>query len=235
MLRILKFLIIVVIAIIFAFVIVIKTPLAKYPVSLLFSNALKSDISIKRCSFSFTKGIKASDMEIKNEKGLHCIIKDAFIKCNFLGLIKNELFLDYSLKTVKFSYPDSEVINGIAGLFAIEPTYLLQFNTVDGAVYIKPNEIIVKDLNAVGAAISLFANGTTTDNKFINYQFRLTLSKNITSRIPEAIQKVFFKEQEEYSVAELYLKGSIKKPSISFSTPLFKLLIKLAINVLYVN
>ena len=226
MLRIARSLIIVIITIAFAFIIAIKTPLVKYPVSLLFSNALKSDISMKKCSFSFAKGIKASDMEIKNEKGLHCIIKDAYIKCNFSGLIKNELFLDYSLKTVKFSYPDSEIINGIAGLFAIEPTYLLQFSTVDGTVYVKPNETIVKDLNAVGAAISLFANGTTTDNKFINYQFRLTLSKDITSRIPEAIRKVFFKEQQECSVAELYLKGNIKKPSISFSTPLFKLLVK---------
>ena len=226
MLRILKFLIIVVVAVVFAFVIAIKTPLVKYPASLLFSHALKSDISMKKCSFSFAKGIKASDVEIKNEKGLHCTIKDADIKCNFPGLIKNELFLDYSLKTVKFSYPDSEVINGIAGLLAIEPTYLLQFNTVDGAVCIKPGEIIVKDINAVGAAVSLFANGTTTDNKFINYQFRLALAKSVTSRIPEAIRKVFFEEQQECSVAELYLKGSIKKPSISFSTPLFKLLVK---------
>ncbi len=226
MLRITRFLIIVIITIIFAFVIAIKTPLVKYPVSSLFSYALKSDISIKKCGFSFTKGIKALDVQIKNEKGLHCIIKDAYIKCNFLGLIKKELFLNYSLKTVKFSYPDSEIINGIAALFAIEPDYLLQFDTIEGAAYIKPNEMIIKDLNAIGTAISLFANGTTTDNKYINYQFRLGLSKSITSKIPEAIQKLFFKEQKEHSVVELYLKGSIKKPSISFITPLFKLLVK---------
>jgi len=225
-LKIIKPLVIALIVILFAFTAVLKTPLVKYPVSLCISRCLKSDISIKKCCFSFTKGIKASGIEIKNKGGLHCIIKDADIEFDFLYLAKKGLSFNYSLKSVRFSYPASEVINGIARLFAIEPTRLLKFDTVDGIVYIKPDEILIKDLNATGKDISLFANGTTTENKYINYALKLILSESFTSKIPENIRQFFFKEEQEHSIAELYLSGNVKKPSINFSTPLFKLRIK---------
>ena len=224
--RIARSLIIAIVVVVLTFTAILKTPLVKYPVSLYFSYALKSDISIKKCDFSFRKGLKAECVEIRNKKGLYCTIKDVHIKGNFSDLLKGQFFLDCSLKSVKFSYSTSEIINGIAKLFAIEPTQLLEFDTVDGAVYIKPNQIIIKDLKAPGRNISLFANGTTRDNKYIDYTFKLILSENITSEIPEAIQKFFFKKDQGYSVVELYLSGNIKKPSINFSTPLFKLRIK---------
>lgn len=224
--RIAKSLIIAIVVILFAFTAVLKTPLVKYPVSLSFSRCLKSDISIKKCGFSFTKGIKASGIEIKNKKGLHCIIKDADIQFDFLYLAKKGLSFNYSLKSVRFSYPASELINGIARLFAIEPTRLLKFDTVDGIVYIKPDEMVIKDLNATGKDISLFANGTTTENKYINYALKLILSESLTSKIPENMRQFFFKKEQEHSIVELYLSGNVKKPSINFSTPLFKLRIK---------
>ncbi len=224
--KIAKSLIIAIVVILFAFTAVLKTPLVKYPVSLCISRCLKSDISIKKCGFSFTKGIKASDVEIKSKKGLHCIIKDADVQFDFLYLAKKGLSFNYSLKSVRFSYPASEVINGIARLFAIEPTRLLKFDTVDGIVYIKPGEILIKDLNATGKDISLFVNGTTTMNKYINYALKLILSESLTSKIPENIRQFFFKKEQEHSVVELNLSGNVKKPSINFSTPLFKFRIK---------
>ena len=118
------------------------------------------------------------------------------------------------------------MINSVAKLFITEAVELLEFDTVDGAVYIKPREILIKDLNASGKDISLFINGTIRNNKYIDYIIKLILSENFTSKIPEEIRNIFFKKEREYSVVELYLTGDTKKPSVSFSTPLFKLQIR---------
>ena len=217
---------IIIITIVFIFILALKTPFVKYPATLLFSHALKSDVSMQKCSISLKGDIIASGVDIKNEKGLHCVIGEADIKTDFMRLLRKELYMECSLKKVELTYADSAIIDGIAKLLTIEAEKLLVFDTVDGIIYIKSNETTIKDLNASGKDVSLFANGTTTDDENINYTFKLTLSENITSGIPEAIRMIFFKEQDNYSIVELYLSGDIKKPSINFSTPLFKLRIK---------
>lgn len=224
--RFVSLLIIFVIFIILTVVVILKSPLAKHPISLYLSNVLKSDVAIKECNFSFTTGAKFKDLEIKSKKGLYCTVKDGEIKYDILGLLKNNLVLDCSLKSVEFSHSSSPVIKGITHLFGMGEVDLFNFDTVKGSLYIKPKEFIIKDLNARGKDISFFANGTTKDNKYITYSLKLMLSENITSKIPEDIRKIFFKQEQEYSIVELYLNGSLKKPSINFSTPLFKLSIR---------
>lgn len=203
----------------------LKSPLVKYPVTVYLRHIVKSEVKIDKCRFSFIKGIIAKDVEIRNERGLYSTIKEASVKPGF-GVLRDGLALQISLKDVGFSYSSSEVIKAIAALLGIDPVSLIKFNTVDTIMYIKKNETIIKDLKAHGREISLFADGTTTDDEQIDYKFKLMLSDEITSKIPEGIRMFFFKQEEESSVVELSVSGHIKKPSISFSTPLFKLRIK---------
>ncbi|MBN1405098.1 MAG: hypothetical protein JW946_01100 [Candidatus Omnitrophica bacterium] len=207
-------------------VIILKTPLAKYPVSFFLSKALGMDVTLKSCTLLLPGNLAIKGAQIKNRTGLRCAIKEGLIKYNVLGILKNNTALDISLKNVNFSNAESKVIKGIIELFYITPIGLFEFNTVEGIVYIKPKELIIKDLKAKGSDVTFFANGTTKNDNQISYTVKLILSDNITSKIPEEIRSIFFKREQQYSIVELYINGNLKKPSIQFSTPLFKLSIK---------
>jgi hypothetical protein len=74
--------------------------------------------------------------------------------------------------------------------------------------------------------LELFCKGTIVDNKDIDFSIRALLSPLIASSIPESVRDVFFSKKEEKYQLELYINGLIEKPSINFSTKLFKLSIK---------
>ncbi len=206
--------------------IAIKSPLSKYFISAYISHRFNAEVKMQKCDVSLSGRLLASGVEIKNKKGLNCTIKEADVRYNLAAVLKGEMALKYSLRSVKFIYSDSDIITGISRLFSIEPDYSLLFDAVDGQLFIKGDELVVKDLDARGENVSLFVNGTTTAEENISYKIKLTLSESITSRIPDVVRKIFFIEQKEYSIVELSISGNAKKPSINFSTPLFKLLIK---------
>ncbi|MFH0731869.1 MAG: hypothetical protein V2A72_02980 [Candidatus Omnitrophota bacterium] len=216
---------IITVAVVLAFVVFLKTPLLKQSIRIWFKWRFKqAELSINKLSFSFTQGIKAKNISLRDKSNTKNInIEDAVIKCNFLYLFKDELYTTLDLKSVKILYPASGVVQSIVNLLALDPAIPFDFDTIEGVLYLKRNEVTIRGLKAQGKDLSVFIDGTATAYEYVNCTIRLLLSDKITSNAPENVRKFLFKTSEEQSMVELYVSGSIKKPYINFSAPLFKL------------
>jgi hypothetical protein len=201
----------------------LKTPLCKYFFSFYFSSKLDCDINIGQCSFFFTRGIKAQKISIKNNKGFIGSIENADIKFNVVKNLREGNEFDFFLGKVIFSYPDSDIVKWVVKLFAVDSEYLFKFDEITGFAYVESKEMILKDVEAIGEDVSVFVDGTTKEKQLINYTIKLKISDKITAGIPDTLRAIFFRKDEKYSIVQLYLSGSLNKPAINFSTPLFKL------------
>lgn len=197
--------------------------------SVIFSKQLKAEVEIEEASLSLKDGILTKGISISNKRGLSCSIERATIGTDpllpSLRRIK-AIPLKFELKDITLSYPDSAVINSITSGLSIKEPELLKFDTASGRLYRKDGALILKALSASGEYIRLFVDGTITDDSQISASFRLLLSGELIAGIPESVRKVFFKQDGAWSKVELYLSGDIKRPSINFSTDLFKLIVR---------
>ncbi|NQT96080.1 MAG: hypothetical protein HQ572_06470 [Candidatus Omnitrophica bacterium] len=190
-------------------------------------NLLHADISIDRAAINIRKStLKETGIRITADRGLDCNIETAFISYgNILELVKNRSFT-FRLEDVRLSYPGSEILNSVANALSIELQDVLKFDYIAGEFMRGQDEIVIKSLEASGRLLRLFADATIEDGKNLNCSFKMLLSQEMISTIPDSIRKVFFKQDGDWSEVTLYLSGSIDKPSINFSTDLFKLTVR---------
>jgi hypothetical protein len=191
--------------------------------SFYFGNQLKATVKIAKASGNLLSRIKAKDISITNKKGLRCDIKDAEIDYQLLRMIREGINFGFRLKGIELSYPSSNVIGGITHTLSMKPLDSLQFNSAEGRFYYRNKETIIKSLSAAGEQIRFFADGSIVKDSAINYNFRILLSEEIVANIPETIRKVFFRQDGSWSEVKIYIGGTTERPTINFSTELFKL------------
>jgi hypothetical protein len=183
-------------------------------------------VTINQASGNLFDGVKAKDIEIRNRKGLRCSIKGAEINYKPLDVIREGINFRFRLKGVKLSYPESNVINGITHALSMKELDSLQLDSVEGRFYHRNRETILKALSAAGKDIRFFADGSIVKDSAINFDFRIVLSDELVANIPETIRKVFFKQDGSWSEVRISIGGTTERPTINFSTELFKLSIK---------
>lgn len=198
--------------------------------SAIFSKQFKAEVRIDETTFSFKDGVIAKGISVRNKRGLSCNIESAVLGTDPLSSAaitnKGAVSLNFMLKNVELSYPDSAIISSITKTLSINQPKLLKFDTAYGKLYRRGRELILKALNASGEHIRLFVDGTITDDFRINASFRILLSGELVASIPEATRKLFFKQDGSWSKVELYLSGDIRRPSINFFTDLFRLIVR---------
>lgn len=198
--------------------------------SFYFSKQFKAEVKIDKARLSLKDGIVARGISISNKRGLRCSVESAVIGTVPLSTIvrtnKGTVPIIFKLKNIELSYPESAVVSSIAKALSLKQPELFRFDTVGGRFYFRGREFIFKALTASGEYIRLFINGTITDGSRIEAVFRILLSGKLVESIPEATRKVFFKQDGPWSKVELYLSGDIRRPSINFSTDLFKLIVR---------
>jgi hypothetical protein len=197
----------------------------KYIVSAYFSNQFKTDIKIHTLSLKFKDGIQASGIDISNKTGLKCKIDRALIQHSITSLSRGWLAFDITLEGVKLYYPESAIIKGITNVLSLESVDSLAFDSVKARIERRGSENLIKNLSAEGKTLRLHVDGSIGNNSMLDCSFKILLSKELVSNIPEKIRKIFFTEDGAWSEVELDLKGDIKRPSINFSTNLFKLIV----------
>jgi len=188
---------------------------------------LNADVEIDSAQIDLRNSIiKESGVDIVTDRGLSCTISDAEISYGSLIKLLSKKSFKFELKDFNLTYPNSKIINGIANSLSLDLEDLLKFDYVKGEFIQGENEIIIKALEAKAEALIFFADATIKDDDHINGSFKMLLSKDIIAGIPEAIRKVFFKQEGDYSEVTLYVTGSTEKPSINFQTDLFKFIVK---------
>ena len=98
----------------------------------------------------------------------------------------------------------------------------MEFYSARGEFSYQAGRLLLKSLYLDGELLRIDAYGMT-DDTLIDFSIKLFLSKVLTSGIPESIRKVFFKQEGDWSNADLKITGSRDNPSINFSTDLFML------------
>jgi len=190
------------------------------------SRQFNADVKIEQISLGFKEGIKAKGVSINSVRGLYCSIEEAVFDYDIVRIIKSGLNFNFSLKDVVFSYSESKLINGIVQALSIKSIDIFHFNSVKGEFYQRNEEIAVKSLEADGDLIKLFADGTIIKEARIDCSFKILLARELVTAIPDSVREVFFKQEGEWSEVELYITGDLDKPSINFSTDLFKLIVR---------
>lgn len=197
----------------------------KYILSAYIGRKLNVDIKIDQARWESAGSINAKGIFIRNKKGLSCSIEEAIIHYDAISIIKMAPTFSFKSRGVKLSNPDSAVINGIAEIMSIKPLDLFSFDRAEGRLYLKKRELIIRGFNATARFIRLYIDGTVVANSRIDAAFKIMLAGELLANIPETTRKIFFKEQDQWSEVELYITGDMKRPSINFSTDLFKLII----------
>jgi len=218
-----KIIIIAIIGLLLFLCAITATPLLKNTLSFYLASRLGADVNIKKASLAIDGTLNAEDIKITSKTGFSCAIREAKITYMPALFLKKIHGFKFSLEKIEFSNPNSKIIESITGIFSLDPKQVFSFDTANGELFINSGELITKQVYAAGKDMRLYADGTIKRDESLNYTLKLWFSQYFTSRMPESFRSIFFKKDAEFSLVQLYLKGSLKKPSINFSTPLFKL------------
>ncbi len=189
------------------------------------SNRLDAKVTTDSFHLGLGPRIDIEGLNIVNNKGLNCVVGEATLRIEASSLLAMRIHLTFDMKDLKFSYPDSKIINGIADTLSIKPLDVFSFDSVKGKLYISREDITINALYAQGRLLKVSADGSIR-GKEIGYSFKLILSNELTSSIPDSVRKVFFKTSGQFSELDLYVSGSTDNPSISMNTDLFKLTVR---------
>ena len=189
------------------------------------SKRLDAEITTDKFHLGIGPRIDIEGLRIVNNKGFNCTVRETTLRVEVSSLLAMRIHLTFDLKDLKLSYPDSKIIKGIADILSIKPLDVLSFDSVGGKCYISREDITINSLVAQGKLLKVFADGSIR-GKDIGYSFKLILSNELTSGIPDSVRKVFFKQSGQFSEIDLYISGSTDNPSISMNTDLFKLTVR---------
>jgi hypothetical protein len=186
------------------------------------AHQLKADVVIARARIDSNYNINIKSLSIKNEDGLDLHAGSGVIKLYPWYFLKQGLAVKFELQDIRFLYSDIKVLRSVFEMLALGDVDELKFLSAKGEFSYGGRKSLLKSLYLDGELIRVKAHGMA-DDSFMDYDIRLFLSRTLTSGIPEAIKKVFFKQEGDWSNAELKVSGSRDNPSINFSTDLFTL------------
>jgi len=190
------------------------------------SKEFSADVEIKQASLDIRYGIKANSITINNSRGLNCSIESARLSFGIASIIRKGLSLNFRLDGIEISYPESGVVSTVTQALSLEGVKLFNFDYAQGEIYSRADERIIKALDASGPLLRLNADASIIGDEEINCDLKVLLSQELVDKIPESTRQVFFKKEGSWFKVELYLKGNMKRPSINFSTDLFKLVVR---------
>ncbi len=204
----------------------LRGPIAKFAVSTYIEKALDMDVVIEKIGVNYRGKITLKNVTLKNSKDLDCSIESAVVDYDIIFSISKGLKFDFNLYGVKLSDPDSKIIKALSKSLSLKPLDVLDFSMVSGK-FIRTKEILeIRSLDAKGELLRIFADGTIVGDKTIDCNFKMLLSDELVSEIPESIRKVFFTSDGSWSEVELYLSGDLEHPSVNLTTDLFKLSVR---------
>ena len=186
------------------------------------SYQLKSDINIARARIDSNFNINIESLDIRNNNGFNLHADSGVLRFYFLRFLKQGVRIKFELQNIRFSYSDSKIINSVLEVLSLARIDGLEFSTAKGECSYRAGRLLLKSLHLDGKLLKLDAYGIT-DGALIDYSIKLFFSKMLTSGMPESIRKVFFKEEGDWSEADLKIAGSMDNPSINFRTDLFML------------
>ena len=204
----------------------LRGPIAKFAVSAYIEKELDADVNIEKLRVNYRGKITLENTTLKNSNGLDCSIESAVIDYDIIFSISKGLKFDFNLYGVRLSDPDSKIINALSKSLSLKPLDVLDFSMVTGKFIRTKETLEIRSLNAKGKLLRIFADGTIVGDKTIDCNFKMLLSDEVVSEIPDSIRKVFFTSDGSWSEVELYLSGDLEHPSVNLTTDLFKLSVR---------
>ena len=183
---------------------------------------LGADVDIAKARIDSNYNISIQSLRIRNDDGLDFHADSGVLRFSPLYFLKQGVRLNFKLQGVRFSYIDSKIIHSAFEALSLARIDELEFYSARGEFSYQAGRLLLKSLYLDGGLLRIDAYGMT-DDTLIDFSIKLFLSKVLTSGIPESIRKVFFKQEGDWSNADLKITGSRDNPSINFSTDLFML------------
>jgi len=183
---------------------------------------LGADVDIAKARIDANYNISIESLRIRNDDGLDLHADSGILRFSPLYFLKQGVRLNFKLQGVRFSYIDSKIIHNVFEVLSLARIDELEFYSARGEFSYQAGRLLLKSLYLDGELLRIDAYGAA-DDTLIDFSIKLFLSKVLTSGIPESIRKVFFKQEGDWSNADLKITGSRDNPSINFSTDLFML------------
>jgi hypothetical protein len=183
---------------------------------------LDADVEIARVYLDDDYNMRVESLRVRNGSGFVFHAGSGLLRLRALHLLSRELQLEFSLKDIICSCPDSQIINSVLEVLSLTRTDELRFTDARGELLCNPGCLSLRALYIGGELLKIDAYGIT-DQAMIDYSIKLSLSKELTSRMPGPINKIFFKQEGGWSNVDLQITGSADNPSIDFKTDLFTL------------
>ena len=183
---------------------------------------LGADVDIAKARIDSNYNISIESLRIRNDDGLDLHADSGILRFSPLYFLKQGVRLNFKLQGVRFSYIDSKIIHNVFEVLSLARIDELEFYSARGEFSYQAGRLLLKSLYLDGELLRIDAYGIT-DDTLIDFSIKLFLSKVLTSGMPESIRKVFFKQEGDWSNADLKITGSRDNPSINFSTDLFML------------
>jgi len=184
---------------------------------------IPGEVKIQKASCNIKDTLVAWGIVLDGAGASRSTIEKARVAYDLKSLLKGTLNLDLQLKNVKLAYQDSGLMRSITEALSIDGTNILDFHDIRASVSRKGNIYIIESLEAEGNDIRVYFFGTIGRDSMVDFSFKVLLSDEVVSTIPEATRKVFFKKNGKWTELDLYITGEIRRPTVNFSTDLFKL------------
>ena len=171
------------------------------------------------------KGLDVED----HRRGLGLMAKRAIIRLRLKPFFKDGVGFIFELDEANFKMfskgPKAsgldEPLRDIA-LIPFEGGW--NYSKISGEISIMRGETRIKDFFAASRDIRLGVDGTAYGDDLIDARIKISFSKSAVERLPEELTNVVMNEEPEgWRTISIDLKGNPKKPSITFSSKLFRL------------
>lgn len=190
------------------------------------SRRFDKDVTIEKASLRSIDRLALEGITVGKDAVAICMIDSALIGYEISGLIRRATSIGFMLRGVEILDLDTGVIKTISDGLSIDPFKISRFDHVKGRFSRKGGISIIKGLEAHADFIRVFVDAVLTDDSKIDADCRFVIAEELLADVPEATRKVFFKSDGSDSNVELHLSGDMSRPSVSFSTDLFRLSVR---------
>jgi len=172
-----------------------------------------------------------NDVKIKGKTGCRLDIERIELRPSFALLRTGEISFGCRSENLKF-HEELPFVNSVRTFLSIPPAESIRFDTVNGTVSLRKNEVEVSGLEAERRDMRILAGGTVdTRAESLDYECVFLFSDHLTANIHDVFKfALLTKDEPGWMKLELDVHGDYKKPSLKLKNDLLDINIK-AVNL----
>ncbi len=224
--KLLKFLAILVLIIAALLSIPIKSNTLNHFILSSFEKKIAKELNFKTSKIWLPGNIFLEDMSVSDKNGILCTAKDLNINYNPAGILLNNKEVSFKARNLRV-HQDINLLTSVSNMLTIPKMPKVEFKHIDGVLDFRKDAIYIKNIAAETDAMKIEGDGWAGKGGDLNCRFHFSFGSSLVGNVPDIVKATLLTDEGGgWMGITLNATGNYATLSIQIDSETFKMNIR---------